>query len=223
MKLNVLVWIAANTALATLPAMSSAAVVVHDNHDQTFRWLGGFDMLGDDFGEHPGSFLDITKSPAEQTGERLSGTFGRWYTPNWSTSTPGISSITAEDGASIAEYDDLIQLPWWEYTMSVRCVRDYAAGEHVSVGDNWNTHSVYFWHYTDGSGPSGIGDPAYLGVRVMMSGQWHYGWILFSEYQWPLAWAYETEPNTPIQIPIPAPSACVVACIACAHAVRRRR
>lgn len=41
----------------------------------------------------------------------------------------------------------------------------------------------------------------------MADNQWRCGWICFTEYAWPLKWAYETKANVPIQVPIPAPAA----------------
>lgn len=72
-------------------------------------------------------------------------------------------------------------------------------------------------------GTPAVGNPAYLGVRVKMAdNQWHYGWIYFTEYAWPTMWAYETEPNVPIQVPVPGPAVCA-GLIVCGLGLSSRR
>ncbi|MCC6426834.1 MAG: hypothetical protein IT435_08430 [Phycisphaerales bacterium] len=205
------------SALAAAIEFAGAAVVVYDNSDQTFFWkLSIRDIDGTPY---PGTFLDITKSASEQTGEQRPGTIGKWYRPNQTSSSPATRSIIGEDGVRTAKTTDWVWIPWKDKTFHVQPTRDYMPGELVESSDNWALESTYFWHlpFSMGfeGGSSGIGDPAYLGVRVRMAdNQWHYGWIYFTEYQWPLAWAYETEPNMPIQIPVPAPSAGIYLMIA---------
>lgn len=188
---------------------ADAVVVIHDNADQTFFWkLSIRDVDGTPY---PGTFLDITKAASEQTGEQRPGTIGKWFRPNQSSSSPGLRMFIGESGLQTAQTTDSVLIPWKEHWFNVHPTRDYAPGESVAASDKWSVDSIYFWHLPWSMsfevGSPGIGDPAYLGVRVKMAdNQWHYGWIYFTEYQWPLAWAYETEPNVPIQIPVPGPS-----------------
>jgi hypothetical protein len=218
--------LSASTLLAMTPAVS-AVVVVHENFDQSFQWVRGVDLDGDYFGELPGTFLDITKPAAEQTpDERRPGTIGKWYLPNISSSYAAKTGLFGESGVEIAKTTDPTLIMWQDQMYSVRMARDYAQGELVGGADNWNADAHYYWHRAFQedfvTGTPGIGDPAYIGVRVKLAdNQWHYGWIYLSEYQWPLAWAFETEPNVPIQIPVPAPAASMLMLVATATTARR--
>jgi hypothetical protein len=219
-------WLVTSGAIgvALFATAARAEVVVFDNSDQTFFWkLGTIDIDGT---LYPGTFLDITKSAAEQAGERRPGTIGKWYRPNDSSGSPAFRQLIGEEGVRIAETTDVVRITWNDQFLFVKPTRDYAPGELVSESDSWKLGSTYFWHLPFSTsfegGTSGIGDPAYVGVRVMMNNQWHYGWIYFTEYQWPLAWAYEAEPNTPIQIPVPAPAGAAM-CLATGMMMSFRR
>jgi hypothetical protein len=220
-------WLVTSGAIgvALFATAARAEVVVFDNTDGTFDWrLGTIDIDGTFY---PGTFLDITKSAAEQTGERRAGTIGQWYRPNNASDAPAIRSLIGEDGVRTAKTTDTVRITWNDQFFFVKPTRDYAPGESVSVSDNWKLESTYFWHLPFSIslkvGSPAIGNPAYVGVRVKMpDDQWRYGWILFSEYQFPMAWAYETEPNTPIQIPVPAPAGAAM-CLATGVMMSLRR
>jgi hypothetical protein len=204
-------WLVTSGAIgvAVFAGAARAEVVVFDNTAGTFDWrLGTIDIDGTFY---PGTFLDITKSAAEQTGERRAGTIGQWYRPNNASDSAPRRQLIGEDGVRTAKTTDTVRITWNDQFLFVKPTRDYTPGESVASSDNWDLASTYFWHLPFSIslkvGTPGIGDPAYLGVRVKMSDdQWRYGWIYFTDYTTPLMWAYETEPNTPIQIPIPAPS-----------------
>ncbi|MCC6427018.1 MAG: hypothetical protein IT435_09385 [Phycisphaerales bacterium] len=195
--------------LAAASGPSWGSVVVYDNSAGTFWWYSGVRPLGDP--ETPGSFLDITQ-PATQSGERRTGTMGKWFYPNNSSSSPGLRVLDGEREVQTARTTEIKHLFWKDHYIHVKPTRDYLEGELVASSDNWDGQSTYFWHLpwdaTFDVGTPGIGTDAYLGVRVKMAdNQWHYGWIHYLDYMTPIAWAYETEPNTPIQIPVPSPSA----------------
>ncbi|MCC6427198.1 MAG: hypothetical protein IT435_10305 [Phycisphaerales bacterium] len=95
--------------------------------------------------------------------------------------------IVGESGAEVARTADWVWIYWQEWIFEVKPTRDYAPGEFVAPPDNWLYETTYYWHLPFQSdfdtGASGIGDPAYLGVRFKMSdNQWHYGWIYFTDY-----------------------------------------
>lgn len=195
--------------LSGMCAAAAGSVVVYDNSDGTFGWeIGVHDLDGS---LYPGTFLDITQPPT-QSGDQRPGAFGKWYYPNFASDEPAIRRLIGESGAEAAKTTDVVSLYWNDHYVHVRPTRDYAPGETVSVSDNWSTSSTYFYHLPFSSdlsqGTPAIGDHAYLGVRVKMTdAQWHYGWILFIDFKTPVMWAYETEPNVPVQIPVPGPSA----------------
>ncbi len=201
--------LAGMTCLAGLCRETSGAVVVYDNTDGTFGWEIG--VRGLDGSVYPGTFLDITQPPT-QTGEQRAGTLGKWYYPNFASDEPALRRLIGEDGVESARTTDVVSLYWNDHHyLHVRPTRDYSSGEAINAGDNWNGGSTYFYHVPNssdlGKGTPAISDHAYLGVRVKMTDQqWHYGWILLIDYKTPVMWAYETEPNVPVQIPVPSPA-----------------
>lgn len=121
--------------------------------------------------------------------------------------------MRGEPDAQVARTSDLTILDWngGHSNFAAYTLREYQPGEAVSTEARWEVNAPYFIHLPNSSdlsqGTPAISEHAYVGVRTKLAGQWHYGWILFTEYKWPAMWAYETEPNTPIDIPVPAPHA----------------
>ena len=204
-------------------ATTLAAVIVHDNSAREFVWTIGLRFT--DHSELPGNFLDITQPPS-QSGERLPGTFSYWIRPSYTSSDPGILFFQGEPGAQTARTSDWVELLWNNMMIGVKPTREYFYGEHVMQPDNWLSVSTYYYllphSFSLAGGTPAISVAAYLGVRTQVAGRWHYGWILFTEYLTPAMWAYETTPDTPIEIPIPAPgSACIL--LAGSLLITRRR
>jgi hypothetical protein len=200
-----------------------AAVVVHDNRDGTFKWwtsvrYDGLEVLG--------TFLNITQSASEQTGERLPGSLGQWYRPNQSSSGAARRFFEGETEVEAATESKTL---WWngKWITPYAATREYFSGEYIAHDAIWNSQSNYFFHLPfSGSlseGTPAISELAYIGVRTKLNGQWHYGWILFEDFMTPLMWAYETQPNTPIQIPVPVPSTAAIGVIACSWLGSSRR
>lgn len=194
---------------------TDAAVVVYDNSDGTFFWQLGIHDFGTDY---PGTFLDITQ-PATQSGDQRPGTLGKWYFPNSSSHEPAIRQLVGEAGVQVARTDELVILPWDDSQVASYPVRDYQPGETVASAASWRWGAPYFFHlpfsYSLEEGTPAIKNPTYVGVRVKLAdNQWHYGWIYFTDYAWPMMWAYETEANASIQIPIPGPGVggCMIVC-----------
>ncbi len=202
--------------VAAAGTLAGGSVVVYDNSDGTFFWkLSIRDVDGTPY---PGTFLDITQ-PATQSGEQRPGTMGKWYKPNGASDEPAVRDLIGEAGVETAKTTKEVTIDWNGFHfVGQHPTRDYAPGESVTASDNWNKASRYFYHlpfsYSLEEGTPAIGDPAYLGVRVKMAdNQWHYGWIYFTEYQWPSKWAYETDANVPIQVPVPGPSVALFASV----------
>lgn len=197
---------------------ASAAVVVYDNSAGTFGWQIGLRDLGGVY--RYGTYLDITQPPT-QSGERRPGTITKWYYGNSSSSEPAICYLDCEgDNIVTAETSDLVKIIWREEVFNVYTTREYSVGESVQGLDNWRDQSSYYWHLPFSSdlttGAPAISANSYLGVSVKMAdNQWHYGWIHFVDYKTPIAWAYETAPNVPIQIPVPAPTSGIIAMTLC--------
>lgn len=196
-------------AVSMAAGQAAGAVVVHDNSAGTFKWtLGLHDVDGS---EIPGTFLDITQPPT-QDSHRRAGAFGKWYWPNQSSSSPGTRRLLGEAGAEIAKTSEKIDILWKDSVFQVMPPRDYDPGEPVTTHDNWSHFAVpYFWHLPFSvdlnTGTPGFDKDVYLGLRVKLTdNQWHYGWIHFIDYYNPVMWAYETEPNVPISISVPSPA-----------------
>jgi hypothetical protein len=211
---------------AFLSPIAAAAVVVHDNRDGTFKWVISIDLFGAD--DIKGTFLDITQPPS-QSGAEMSHTFGQWYVPNQTSSEPGFQIISGVSNsiAQAAKTTDFVLIEWNGTSALQKPLREYFFNEAVSASDNWQGIGVYFYYlpgYDDfNHGTSAISNLAYLGVRTKINNKFHYGWILLEDYTNPVMWAYETIPETPIQIPVPAPPGVLaLVCAALIHSRRQR-
>jgi len=210
MNVRVIGMIAGAALVAATGASSSAAVVVYDNTAGEFKWWSGIHFT--DHSERDGTFLDITQPPS-QTGERRPGTLGKWYRPNETSSNPAIRQFAGEAGVETPQTDEGVFLWWNDQWIKPRITREYLPGELITTEANWEQRSNYFYHLPFSGefseGTPAISELAYIAVRTKLSDRWHYGWILFADYMTPLKWAYETEPDVLIQVPVPAPGVAV--------------
>jgi hypothetical protein len=202
--------------------IARAEVVVFDNTAGTFNWKVS---ISDLFEVDYGSFLDITQPPT-QSGERKSGSFGRWLGLNVSGGDPTVRDIVAVGDSEVADIGYQIEVDWNGMTLGTHSIREYDAGEYVDSSAAWRFGCQYFLHLpfsTDlNTGTPLISTLAYLGVKRVVGNQINYGWILLKDYTKPVIWAYETEPNTPIQIPVPTPAGLAVGGIVGVFASLRR-
>jgi hypothetical protein len=88
--------------------------------------------------------------------------------------------------------------------------QQFRAGEVVGAGAGWLSRVDHQWSYRFGGGNL-LGPDPILGFRTGTNGLYRYGWIElgqrtlpipYNETYQPLRWAYETELNTPITVPI---------------------
>ncbi|MCC6428722.1 MAG: hypothetical protein IT435_18110 [Phycisphaerales bacterium] len=224
MNVRVIGMIAGAALVAATGASSSAAVVVYENFENEFFWEIG--VHNTDHTEMPGTFLDITQ-PASQSGERKPGTFGKWYNPNIASGDPAIRYLRGEPSAEVVQTTELKVLEWNGGFVAGYMLREFEGGEQVQVNARWRFTAPYFYHFPFSDdlafGTPAISESAFVGVRTTIAGRWHYGWILFTDLKWPYMWAYETEPDMPIQIPVPAPSAGICLTIASLGLCSRQR
>lgn len=215
----------ASLLTAACTSQVHAAVVIHDNRDGTFQWTPTV-YLGDGNPQY-GTFLDIRQSP-NQSGEKKPGTLQQWFSYGFTGSSPGIWLVRGEDGAEITQTDDWEVYHWderWRWQMPLR---EYQGGESITADQKWFSYAAYYYSLPFDFGMEGglpwIADLAYFGVRIKNANNtYNYGWVLFEDWSKPLMWAYETTPNTPIQIPVPAPSAAGLVLLGTAWTCRRRR
>ncbi|MCG3122079.1 MAG: hypothetical protein GIKADHBN_00456 [Phycisphaerales bacterium] len=195
--------------VAAAASQTGAAVVVFDNSAGVFEWKLSV-RLADGQTASLGTFLDITQ-PATQSGEFKPGAFGQWFRWNSTGSEPALRFFEG------AQHNDSEQLPtikqtllWNGMTIKPYTIRQYEAGESTSPDHLWEWQGTYFFHLPFNSslseGTPAIDTLAYLGARVKKNGKYHYGWILFQDYTTPIAWAYETTPDTMITVPAPVAS-----------------
>jgi hypothetical protein len=198
---------------AFLSPIADAAVVVHDNRDGTFQWVVSFSLVGGEIIK--GNFLDITK-PSDQDGNEKPTSFAQWFAPNQTSSEPGFHLISGVSSSfsNTSQTVDFVLIEWNGTTALQKPLREYSLGQSIAATDNWQGVGVYFYYlpFSDDfdSGTSAISRLAYFGVRTKINNKFHYGWVLLENYTTPIMWAYETVPETPIQIPVPAPSVVVV-------------
>jgi hypothetical protein len=203
---------------------ANAAVIVHDNADETFQWKRSVHIFGSE--DIIGTFLDITQPPT-QSGTLVSGSFGRWYYPNITGSEPGLSRIISTGSSETARTTGSIKLYWNNQDIFVTPTREYTPSELVISDANWRSASTYFYHnpFSDDfvNGAPAISSLAYVGVRIIESEGYRYGWILLEDYTKPVMWAYETQIGVPIQIPVPGPGVASGVLFALMSAVAPRR
>lgn len=192
--------------LGIAAGVSEAAVVVYDNSGGEFEWKLGVKFPNGDV-DSLGTFLDITQPPSQSTEQRP-GSFGKWFRWNHSSSEPARSVIQGVQSNDAEQVPTIKQtLIWNGMTIKPITIRQYAAGESTSPSHGWEWGATYFYHLPftpsfEGGTPA-IDTLSYLGARVKKNGKYHYGWILFQDYSTPIAWAYETTPDTMITIPAP--------------------
>ncbi|MCC6426205.1 MAG: hypothetical protein IT435_05235 [Phycisphaerales bacterium] len=187
---------------------AQAAVVIHDNRDGTFKWDRTI-YLGDGNPLY-GTYLDIRKPPS-QNGEAASGTLLNWFSFGYTGSSPGLYDIRGEGGPELAWNEEFITYILDGETRSTIPLNEFASGELVDSTYDWRVYGLHYvtlpFSFDMNGGAPLIAPLAYLGVRIKTGPtSYNYGWILYENWTNPLMWAYETTPNTPIQIPIPAPA-----------------
>lgn len=160
-------------------------------------------------GDH---FLDITNAAADQTRETGETVFDHLYNEGAGASYGTIRPIS---GGVFRRADSELEIVHKNGADYVTWYIDAPCGLVVSenVGTFHNFLSVA--EYGDGDyffGGLPGNTASYVGVRFMMNGNFHYGWLLIdhgNEYYDIeidlVAWAYETQPNTPIAAGAPDP------------------
>ncbi|PCI09187.1 hypothetical protein COB72_06930 [bacterium] len=208
-------------AAATAIAMATTALGEAVRYENTDNWSWDF------------SLLDITlASDAQPTGGvgDVSGT--SIYMDYFSDFYPAFSyshSYTSGAGAEI-----------FNSGFSNRYAAPLLLGQEVGpgmIGGEFNANSTidFVWssydYYTGeaDSGSRGIlpsGEDVYLGVRLNIAGESHYGWIGVNRSGTFLnvtAWGYETEAGVGIGAGVPAPGALSLLAVGAVGALKRKK
>lgn len=215
-------------ALAAAIAATSVAYAgpVRYDNDANYSWFY--------------SVLDITKSSADQTYGGVGDVTGTsFYMDYFADFYPAFSyahHYLSGNGGSI-----------WSAGFGDRYASPFNAGELIGPGMNggeWNQGSDfefawtaceyyyynYQYYYDCTSGYRGLlppdGSPTYVGARITIDNQFHYGWIGVTNnrgYIDVFAWGYETEPGVAIAAGVPAPGALGVLAVGAVGALSRKR
>jgi uncharacterized protein (TIGR03382 family) len=214
-------------AAITLPAL--AEPVVFDNSAGEFDW--GYYQLGNIFSGDP--TLDITRAPDDQSNPGTKTWIQRRNNPGWTSADPHDSTVEAWTGSAIA-YRESVVLDhygdWgWPSKHTHHLAKVFQPGDvigpdamyedsitvNASVKNLSGDYVFYdFWNNAEG----------YLGIRLTIAGKTHYGWMQVDKYCYKaISWAYETSPNTPIAVPIPAGGTLPAIVLGVGCVMRRRR
>ncbi len=218
---------AAVVMCAGLSGSAWGSLMVFDNPGGQFAWTRSFNIGGP--GSSRGQGLDITQ-PSTQSGAPSDYTLlNHVSTPLTSTSVGSISIQSEGQNARVANDGELVTVTLFGLPAATfRLPHLYQEGQSVgpSAGFGFGA-TVGYYTFATGTVPL-FGETGVVGVRLMIDGAAHYGWIhvlwdLPGSYR-PLMWAYETEANTPALVTVPAPGAAVgLLGVGAIAGVRRRR
>ena len=173
--------------------------------------------------------LDVTQSAEDQTFG-ISGTsihmdyFGDFY-PSFSYG----HTYTSGDGAEIfnSGFNNRYASPLDAGTLIGPDLQDGAFSQNSTFEFSFTSCDYYGYDCFDGTRgllPSGV--DTYLGVRLNIDGDTHYGWIGVNRRGVDLdvfAWGYETEANVAIQAGVPTPGPLAVLALGAAGALTRKK
>ena len=217
---------AALVMCAGLSGSAWGSLMVFDNPGGQFAWTRSFNLGGP--GSSRGQGLDITQ-PSTQSGAPSEYTLLNHVTTPLTSSSMGSLSIWREgENALVANDGEMVTVMLFGLpTSTFRLPRLYQAGQFVGPSAEFGfSATVGYTSFPTGSVPL-IGETGVVGVRLMMDGAAHYGWIHVlwgspGSYR-PLMWAYETEANTPALVTVPAPGAAALLGFGALAGGRRRR
>lgn len=214
--------LAACTTLAACSIPAPAALIVHDNSALTFTWTRS--VLPPSGPLFEGRALDPTLPAAQQSGVHMNHAF-HWlgYEPTSSLQLLPEDLAGVSPAARVARAPEPVPLLSENFYPAAA----FAPGSLVGPGELWEAGAM---GYSEGFTTRAwfLGPEATVGIRFSLAGSTHYGWITLGlqpgitphgHYQ-PVAWAYESTPDTPALV-IPAPSCALLGLLALAP--RRRR
>lgn len=204
-------------------SQASAEVVIHSNEPRTFVWMFEHAYMPSTTDEE---YLDPTADVSSQTGDPADVSIYYIYNYPVTSSTPASDSIGSypqsparthfAQGQTVTFTHQL--QPLW--TANVTPLLAMSEGEVVGADLTWVAGGPVNFRWL-GSGVSQrlLPDRTFLALKLTIAGATHYGWVELnrqdnnSQPWYPIRWAYETTPNTPVVIPAlfefpPPPSPC---------------
>jgi hypothetical protein len=210
-------WIAVVAAGCTVFGSALAKPVAWKNGvDGLFDWktLDCEGCNGNGWGPRA-SLLDISVRPGQQPN-RERGIY-RTYCCNMGFS--GAPTIVGLRGNTFDSPETLMQVAVPQVdVITLPCVGSLAVVEPIDYGEALSEDTIWgdvmyqrtMDYYRRSCGNAYRFEGPYIGVRLKIDGQWHYGWIDWRlravpattpSRVFPAAWALESEPNTPIRTP----------------------
>jgi len=204
-------------AAAACSLVAAADVVQFNNHDGVFPW-GLYITFGGATVGHP--YLNVTMDATQPGTTPLPHSFVHQARPfitsgDWSEDRLAGSPIGAN--LSIIAGTPVHVDHWFDNTymdLVLTPPRLMQRGEVVGSASNYVSYAVIGGTVRTRDQRRVpfdlVGRPDYfVGISFSLSGQTHFGWVRLrndSNGFIPYEWAYETTPNTPIQIPILCPA-----------------
>jgi hypothetical protein len=191
------------TAIWAIPA--GAEVIIFDNTDQRFLWhslVGGY-------GPKYTAYLGLMLPPAQPPDDKPDSVY---YCPpdnHGPSDSPMTSGIRCRLSAQVAREEGYWVPSDWD--LWVAPITVFEPGDVVGPNQIWGGDATTSYWTADTDGESFLGSDSYIGVRVEVAGQYYYGWIQLQK-SWgvqslnpytPTRWAYETDPDTPIEVTAP--------------------
>jgi hypothetical protein len=207
-------------------ALAVADVIVFDNTAGQFQWTP---ELYD--GTIPGSgnvYLDITRAPDDQ--EDIYTTSSAWMVYYPAEATPHWDRLELHGAIALGPLQTFHDEEGDPF--NVHFAQQFSAGDMVGSDANYfsphsQAHLQLFNYYTDPPITESFSDSKFVGMRITLDGNIHYGWIQLELSQdgaipKPLRWGYETTPGMSALV-IPAPATVAIFTLFLPMMTRRRR
>jgi hypothetical protein len=192
-----------------------ASVIAFDNSGAVFQWRpSGFAGV-------PGNGLDPSLAADHQASAVVSRSLGYSYgfIAGSDMAVPesifgGLDISIARNTIPVIVHNGFEEFDFFPATT-------FAAGQPVGSAANWQSSANAAWNSFFAGRNRLLGQEAFVGFRINLADGSHYGFIDLNWQQappdfgsmmmyQPLAWAYESVPNTPITVPAPAFAAAIV-------------
>jgi hypothetical protein len=204
-----------------------ASVIGFDNSAGQFQWRpSGFPPAS-------GNLFDPTLAPGQQAAAVASRSLIYTYGQIFGSDMAAPESIIGGANASIARdmTPVVVHNPGGQ-EFDFFPATAFAPGQDVGGGANWQMMADAAWNSFFAGRNRLLGQESIVGIRLGLADGTHYGFVDLNWQQappdfgsmmmyQPVAWGYESTPNTPITVPTPAGAA--VAVCGALFAKRRRR